>query len=114
MRILKTFNSEPAIPVSAFAFSEAGTIAEQTCPKDTGPCGLRELGAQLGLVAEICNLPYRRFAIGRAYESSSTLALTDPSSGARAENGRAAECNSAIRQITNLRYANHIRGPMLT
>src|SRR6185295_2857146 len=29
-----------------------------------------------GLVAQICNLPYRRFVIGRASESSSPLALT--------------------------------------
>src|SRR4030095_13727402 len=34
-------------------------------------------GAQRGLVAQICNLPYRRFVIGRASESSSALALAD-------------------------------------
>jgi hypothetical protein len=33
--------------------------------------------AQHGLVAQICNLPYRRFVIGRASESSSALALAD-------------------------------------
>jgi hypothetical protein len=31
--------------------------------------------AQHGIVAQICNLPYRRFVIGRASESSSPLAL---------------------------------------
>src|SRR5258706_13990831 len=55
-------------------------------------------------VAQICNLPYRRFIIGRASESSSALALAAPSSGGPAEGGRAAECSSAIQQITNLRY----------
>ena len=33
--------------------------------------------AQLGVVAQICNLPYRRFVIGRACENSSALALAD-------------------------------------
>ena len=33
--------------------------------------------AQCGLVAQIWNLPYRRFGIGRASASSSALALTD-------------------------------------
>ena len=33
--------------------------------------------AQRGLVAQISNLPYRRFVIGRAFESSSALALAD-------------------------------------
>jgi hypothetical protein len=33
--------------------------------------------AQRRLVAQICNLPYRRFIIGRASESSSALALAD-------------------------------------
>src|SRR4026208_1136066 len=56
-------------------------------------------------VAQICNLPYRRFVIGRASESSSALTLADPSSGGPAEGGRAAECTSAIQQLTNLRYA---------
>jgi len=32
--------------------------------------------AQRGLVAQICNLPYRRFVIGNASESSSALAFT--------------------------------------
>ena len=32
---------------------------------------------QRGRVAQICNLPYRRFVIGRASESSSVLALAD-------------------------------------
>ena len=31
--------------------------------------------AQSGLVAQICNLPYRRFVIGRASESSTALAI---------------------------------------
>ena len=31
--------------------------------------------AYLSVVAQICNLPYRRFVIGRASESSSALAL---------------------------------------
>src|SRR6188768_2529112 len=62
---------------------------------------------QRDLVAQICNLPYRRLVIGRASESSSVIALADPSSGGPAE-GPAAECNSAIQQITNLRYAKHI------
>jgi hypothetical protein len=34
-------------------------------------------GAHPGLVAQICNLPYRRFAIGKASESSSAPALAD-------------------------------------
>src|SRR6266511_2729433 len=51
-------------------------------------------------VAQICNLPYRRFVIGRASEI--------PRIGSCR---RAAECNSAIRQITNLRYAKHIHAP---
>jgi len=50
--------------------------------------------ARRGLVAQICNLPYRRFVIGRASES---FERTGPCP-------RAAECNSAIQQITNLRY----------
>src|SRR6266571_1327742 len=54
------------------------------------------LSAQPALVAQICNLPYRRFVIGRASESSNALGLADPSSGGPAEGGRAAECNSAI------------------
>jgi hypothetical protein len=33
--------------------------------------------AQRGVVAQICNLPYRRFVIGGAFESSSTLLLAD-------------------------------------
>src|SRR6266542_2996317 len=33
--------------------------------------------AQRGPVAQICNLPYRRFAIGRASEDSSALTLAD-------------------------------------
>ena len=32
---------------------------------------------QRGLVAQICNLPYRRFLIGRASEISSALSFTD-------------------------------------
>jgi hypothetical protein len=33
--------------------------------------------AQRGLVAQICNLPFRRFVIGNASESSSALAFAD-------------------------------------
>jgi iron(III) transport system permease protein len=33
--------------------------------------------AQRGLVAQVCNLPYRRFVIGRASERKSALALAD-------------------------------------
>ena len=39
--------------------------------------GLCLVSAQRGLVAQICNLPYRRFVIGRASESWSALALAD-------------------------------------
>ena len=53
---------------------------------------------QSGLVAQISNLPYRRFVVGRASESSSALPVADPSSGSPAEGGRAAECNSAIQR----------------
>ena len=35
------------------------------------------VSAQCGRVAQICNLPYRRFVIGRASKSSSALALAD-------------------------------------
>ena len=35
------------------------------------------VSVQRGLVAQICNLPYRRFVIGKASESSSALALAD-------------------------------------
>ena len=75
--ILKRFNPEPASPAVAFVFSEAGTIAEQTCPKDTGRCGTDVFSARRGLVAQICNLPYRRFVIGGASENSSALVLAD-------------------------------------
>jgi hypothetical protein len=55
--------------------------------------------AQRGFVAQICNLPYRRFVIGRAPESSSVFVLAD------------AQQNTILRHsilpiITNLRYAN--------
>ena len=48
-----------------------------------------------GIVAQICNLLYRRFAIGRASGYSKAAVVT----------GRSAECNSAIQQIGNLRYS---------
>jgi hypothetical protein len=38
--------------------------------------------AQLSVVAQICNLPYRRFVIGRACENSSALALADATQNA--------------------------------
>jgi len=59
--------------------------------------GQHVFSAQRGLVAQICNLPYRRFVIGRGPESSRRTGTCL----------RAAEYNSAIQQITNLRYAAH-------
>ena len=43
-------------------------------------------------VAQICNLPYRRFAIGRASESSSALALGGASQNAILRYGRLQIC----------------------
>src|SRR5688572_6143366 len=51
-------------------------------------------------VAQICNLLYRRFAIGSVFPSFLRVL-----GGARA-----AEYNSAIQQITNLRYGCEISG----
>ena len=48
--------------------------------------------ARRGLVAQICNLPYRRFAIGRASESSSALALADLPQNAILRYGRLQIC----------------------
>ncbi len=44
-------------------------------------------------VAQICNLPYRRFEIGKPLERPKILEYEEP-----------ADCNSAIQQIANLRY----------
>jgi hypothetical protein len=52
------------------------------------------------VVAQICDLPYRRFAIDGASESSSAPLVVNA----------LAESNSAIRQITNLRYGLAARG----
>jgi hypothetical protein len=45
-------------------------------------------------VAQICNLPYRGFVIRKPSEYPFAAGRTN----------RSAECNSAIQQITNLRY----------
>ena len=47
------------------------------------------------LVARICNLPYRRFAIGRAAESSSPLAPTVAQQNAILRYGRLQICATA-------------------
>src|SRR6266511_5124025 len=60
------------------------------------PCG-----AQRGLVAQICNLPYRRFVIGRASERSSELALLDAPQNAILR-------YSAARQSRNQRSADSL------
>jgi hypothetical protein len=55
------------------------------------------LGTQPGVVAQICNLPYRRFVIGGASENSSALALAGVPQNAILRYGR-------LQIITNLRY----------
>jgi hypothetical protein len=55
---------------------------------------LRDGGVRAFPVAQICNLLCRRFVIGRAAEVACALERA----------GANAECNSAIQQITNLRY----------
>ena len=65
-------------------------------------------------VAQIGNLLYRRIAFCSTLASARALELSDPSSGGPAEGGRSADYQSAIQQITNLRYeagmcAKHIR-----
>jgi len=44
--------------------------------RDLSKAGV-SFSAQSGLVAQICNLPYRRFVIGITSESSTALALAD-------------------------------------
>ena len=56
-----------------------------------------ELSGSARIVAQICNLPYRRFAIGRLTVLESAVLI-----------GRSAECNSAIQQIANLRYSSAV------
>ena len=52
-------------------------------------------------VAQICNLPYRRFAIGN-----------HPTSRRPPESRTPAGCRPAIRQIKNLRYAQPPEEPL--
>lgn len=53
--------------------------------------------AQPGVIAQICNQPYRRFVIGGAFENSSALALADVPQNAILRYSR-------LQMITNLRY----------
>src|SRR6266542_962058 len=50
--------------------------------------------AQRGLAAQICNLPYRRFVIGRASESSSALSRADVPQNAILRYGTARRCRN--------------------
>ena len=63
------------------------TLQENPNPKSEIPCGFR--------VAQICNLLYRRFAIGRAFNSSKTLVLATL---CRMQFCDTADCKSALRQ----------------
>jgi len=51
-------------------------LNENVCTSNVLPTSYL-FSAQRGIVAQICNLPYRRFVIGRASEGSSALALAD-------------------------------------
>jgi uncharacterized protein YoaH (UPF0181 family) len=55
------------------------------------------------VVAQIFNLLYRGFSTGEALDLL----------GAVLNSARSAECNSAIQQITNLRYASVARVPAI-
>ena len=54
------------------------------------------LSAQPALVAQICNLPYRRFVIGRASESSNALGLADLQQNAILRYSRVQICATLI------------------
>jgi hypothetical protein len=63
--------------------------------------------AQREVVAQICNLPYRRFVIGRASESSNALALADVQQNAILRYSRLQIC--ATRSVRSLRNRSKIK-----
>jgi len=68
--------------------------------------------AQRGVVAQICNLPYRRFVIGRTSESSNALALADRLQNAILRYGRLQICatlNSSPTRSVKLSVSVRIR-----